>query len=179
MPRPIVAVFGSSTSLPGDGHYESGVRCGRLLAEAGYGLVTGGYGGIMEAASRGASAAGGDVIGITAPTVFPDRAGANPFVVDVRAAASLSERIHQLLDGAAASIALHGSIGTFAELTMAWNLAFAARFGASPAKPVVAVGDRWRRLIAAVAAEVGTDPDVVTCVDDVDQAVAAVRRALG
>ena len=41
----IVAVFGSSQSQPGDGDYELGVEVGRLLAEAGYSVTNGGYGG--------------------------------------------------------------------------------------------------------------------------------------
>ena len=54
----IVEVFGSSQSQPGDGDYELGVEVGRLLAEAGYSVTNGGYGGLMEAASVGASQAG-------------------------------------------------------------------------------------------------------------------------
>ena len=50
----VVAVFGASVSLPGDQLYEQGVRCGRLLAEAGFGVATGGYAGVMEAVSLGA-----------------------------------------------------------------------------------------------------------------------------
>ncbi|HEX5630970.1 MAG TPA: DNA-binding protein, partial [Acidimicrobiia bacterium] len=73
----IVAVFGSARSIEGDGDYEAGVRCGELLAAAGFAVSTGGYAGLMEAVSRGARSRGGTVIGVTAPAVFPDRPGAN------------------------------------------------------------------------------------------------------
>lgn len=175
----IVAVFGASASEPGDGHYEAGLLCGRLLADAGFGVATGGYGGLMEAVSAGAGEGGAEVIGVTAPTVFQDRTGANAFVTEERRAGSLTERVHELIDVAVASIALHGSIGTLTELTMAWNLAFVARYGGERAKPVVAVGPRWRHLVATLAAELDTDPGIVTCVDDVHGAVAEVRRRLG
>ena len=67
-------------SAPGDGYYDEGLRCGELLARAGFAVATGGYGGTMEAVSRGAKDAGGEVIGVTAPTVFPDRVRANEHV---------------------------------------------------------------------------------------------------
>ena len=51
----LVAVFGSADSKDGDPRYESARRVGTLLVAAGYGVVTGGYGGVMEAVSRGAA----------------------------------------------------------------------------------------------------------------------------
>ena len=51
MSQPVIAVFGASRAALGDGVYEQGVECGRLLAEAGYSVATGGYGGLMEAVS--------------------------------------------------------------------------------------------------------------------------------
>ena len=159
MSRPVITVFGASRSRPGDGHYEAGERCGRLLAEAGFSVATGGYGGLMEAVSRGAQAAGGAAVGVTAPSVFPDRPGANAFVTEELRAASLVERIHQLTELSVASIALHGSLGTLTELVVAWNVAFVARLGeTSPetrccSRPAVAIGRggsrcgrRYRRL---------------------------------
>ncbi|MBS1195807.1 MAG: family Rossman fold protein, partial [Actinobacteria bacterium] len=53
---PVIAVFGSSAGRPGDPGYEAARTCGRLLAEAGYAVATGGYAGTMEACSRGAAA---------------------------------------------------------------------------------------------------------------------------
>ncbi|MGH9167487.1 MAG: LOG family protein, partial [Acidimicrobiia bacterium] len=103
---PVVAVFGSSSAEPGAPDYEDARRLGRLLAEAGVAVATGGYGGLMEAVSSGAHQAGGRVIGVTVPTVFPDRPAANPFVGEERRAESLTERIHQLTDLAEAAIAL-------------------------------------------------------------------------
>lgn len=176
---PAVAVFGSSGTAPGTAEWVDAERCGRLLAERGYTVVTGGYGGTMHAASAGAAAAGGRVIGVTAPGVFPGRAGANPFVAEERPAATLTERIHDMMTMTAASIALPGSIGTFTELMVAWNVAFVARFnGATPA-PVVVVGDLWRELIELAAARLATDGTLVRCVPDVDAAVAAVADRLG
>lgn len=128
----------------------------------------------MEAVSLGAHESGGRVIGITAPTVFPGRTGANPYVSEEVRANSLSERIHELVAVADGAIALHGSIGTLTELMMAWNIAFIARFSAAEPLPVVAVGQRWADVISHLSESLETDDDLVTCVETAAEAVAIV-----
>jgi uncharacterized protein (TIGR00725 family) len=177
-PAPIVAVFGSSATLPDHADWEEAHRCGALLAAAGLTVATGGYGGIMEAVSAGAASAGGHVIGVTAPVVFPDRAGANSHVLEERVAATLPQRVARLIEDSAAVIALPGSIGTLTELVVAWNTAFVTRFSGSTPRPVVAVGDTWSRLVAHITSELATDAGIVRCVADVDAAVATVVSAL-
>jgi uncharacterized protein (TIGR00725 family) len=172
-------VFGSSSAEPGDEHYEEAIRCGLLLAEAGFHVATGGYAGLMEAVSAGARQAGGHVIGITAPDVFPGREGANEHVAEELAAATLTERIHAITSIAAASISLHGSLGTATELLVAWNLAFVARFSNETPKPVIAVGPPWRQLIPELATMLDTDGTLVTCVDTVEEAVVALSEVVG
>ncbi len=54
----VVTVFGSSMAPAGDELYRSAERLGRMLAERGARVASGGYGGVMEAVSRGARAAG-------------------------------------------------------------------------------------------------------------------------
>jgi uncharacterized protein (TIGR00730 family) len=174
----VVAVFGASSPGPGDPVYEEGVRCGRLLAEAGYAVATGGYAGLMEAVSLGAREAGGRVIGVTVPDVFPDRPGGNAHLTEETRTASLLERIHEMVDVSVASIALPGSLGTATELLVAWNLAFVARFADSTTKPVIAVGDQWQRLVPLLTAELETDGSLVTLVDTVGDAVDAVSSLL-
>lgn len=71
--RNLVAVFGSADPPEGDPLYELARTVGGLLVNAGYGVLTGGYGGVMEGASRGAAEAGGVAIGVTC-AVFGDRA---------------------------------------------------------------------------------------------------------
>ena len=174
----VVAVFGASVSRPGDPLYEQGVRCGRLLAEAGFGVATGGYAGVMEAVSLGAKEADADVIGVTAPSVFPDRAGGNAHLTQETRARSLLERIHELAVTSVAAIALPGSLGTATELLAAWNLAHVARFSGTRPKPIVAVGQPWLTLIPLLTEELQTDGTLVTLVPTVDDAVAAVTAQL-
>ncbi|HSM02468.1 MAG TPA: LOG family protein [Acidimicrobiia bacterium] len=174
--RTVIAVFGASASEPGDGLYEQAMACGRQLADAGYAVATGGYGGVMEAVSRGAHEANGRVIGVTAPGTFPDRSGANEFVTEESQAAHLVERIHELTDVSSGSITLPGSLGTLAELAIAWNLAYVARFSGSLPKPVVVVGERWQEIIDFLGEHLGADTDLITTVPHVEAAVEAIRR---
>lgn len=178
-PGPAVAVFGSSAITLDSEPWQQAFRCGELLAARGFTVVTGGYGGAMEAVSHGAADKGAHIVGVTAPAVFPGRSGVNRHVIEEEPAPSLTVRIHRLLERSDAVIALPGSIGTFTELVMAWNLAHVAPFSASRPLPIAAVGEVWRTLVTAVAAAIGEARTPVTCVADVDDAVEHVAAALG
>ena len=67
-PERIVTIFGGSKCVEQDPEYGQARRAGALLAEAGFTICTGGYLGVMEAASRGAREAGGRVLGIVMPS---------------------------------------------------------------------------------------------------------------
>ena len=73
-----VAVFGSARIGPDDPHYEKARETSRLLAEAGFAIITGAGPGIMEAANRGARDVGGRSIGCNIELPFEQ--GANPYV---------------------------------------------------------------------------------------------------
>ncbi len=176
--RPVVAVFGSSASVPGDAEYLQGVECGRRLAEAGLTVATGGYGGLMEAACRGAAEAGGPTIGVTAPTVFPGRSGANRWVHHEVPADDLVSRIAVLADIASGYIALPGSIGTLAELVVAWNLAFVAPFSDASFGPIATVGPVWRDLISELTERLDSNSEMIAAFDTVAEAADHVSAAL-
>ncbi len=175
----VVVVFGASAPRPGESDYEAGMACGAGLARAGLSVATGGYGGVMEAVSRGASEAGGHVIGITAPEVFPGRVGANPWVAEELPSPTIPLRIARLLEISDAAIALPGSIGTLTELILAWNVAFVARFSGLEPTPLVTVGPTWTALVGQLGDMLDTDASLVSCVDDVGDAVTEVTRRLG
>jgi hypothetical protein len=132
----------------------------------------------MEAVSLGASRAGGRAIGVTAPTVFRDRTKANDHITDETPATSLVDRIGILADGTDGSIALWGSLGTAAELIVAWNLAYVAPFAGQTPKPVIAVGEPWLSLVPHLESELTTTPRLVTVVADVEAAVAEMVSLL-
>src|SRR5262245_49814692 len=73
-----VTIFGSARTHPDDPQYQSAHEVARLLAEAGFAIITGAGPGIMEAANKGAKAAGGRSIGCNIELPFEQ--GANPYV---------------------------------------------------------------------------------------------------
>lgn len=166
-----VAIFGSSQTKTATAEWIDAEEAGRRCAEAGLAVVTGGYGGTMEAASRGANLAGGEVIGVTAPAVFTDRAGANSFVTREIEATSLAERIGILMDLSKGVIVLPGSIGTAAELVVAWNLNHVGRRNGGRSIPTVAVGADWARFCEFAIGTLGAMADGVRVVETASHAV--------
>ena len=175
--QPVVTVFGSHSVKRSDAQYAEARQLGKTLAKAGVRVATGGYGGVMEAVSGGAAAGGGEVIGVTAPRLFPHRAGPNSFVHTEIPAHDAHERDRFLLEPASATITLPGSIGTVVEFVEAWRDASLA----SPEhdKFHVAVGDGFGRLAKMLVGEFGADPQMMTCVPTAAQAAQVVLKHLG
>ncbi len=61
---PAVTMFGSARTSPDDPIYQQAVETARLLGEAGFAVITGGGGGIMEAGNKGAAEAGAESVGL-------------------------------------------------------------------------------------------------------------------
>ena len=75
---PSVAIFGSARTKPDSPVYEAAVETARLLAEAGFGIITGGGPGIMEAGNKGAQE--GDNVSIGCNIELPFEQGPNPYL---------------------------------------------------------------------------------------------------
>ena len=169
-------MYGSSRSTPGDGVYEQGIEVGRLLVEAGFGVVNGGYSGLMEAVSAGAAGAGGRAIGVTAPSLFPDRPGGNIFLTEEIPARSLIDRIEIMSEMACASIVMPGSIGTLTELAVAWNDAYlSVKRGVTP-DPIIAFRSAWEGIVENLVSELSTTPGLLAMVDTPPQALEVLTR---
>lgn len=168
-----VTVFGSARLAETTPEYQDAVRLGQMLAGAGHTVMSGGYGGLMEAVSRGAHGAGGHVIGITmAP--WSDRLTPNVYLSRERAAKTLFARIQQLIK-ADCLIALTGGAGTLGEIALAWNL---QQMNLMPETPVILVGPAWSAMVDAFRDHliVGEqDIDMLTLVETVDAAVSALN----
>lgn len=140
----IVAVYGSAAPAPGTTLYQSALELGRLLAQAGYTVMTGGYIGTMEAVSRGAVEAGGTTLGVTCAEIEQYRpGGANPWVQQEIRTQTLLERLEVLTRQPDAMIALPGGIGTLCEISLALNLMVITP-GAP--KPFILIGDGWEKV---------------------------------
>jgi hypothetical protein len=173
-----VAVFGSSDPVESDPDYAAARRVGELLAHAGYMVITGGYGGVMEAASRGAREAGGQALGITARALQPLRAGPNRYLTRHLEADGLLDRTHELIDLSLGYIILPGKAGTLAELTALWAL---HRARLLENRPIVLLGDSWRSFIDRVRALGMLDPgqlEITHLADTPDEAVALILQKI-
>jgi uncharacterized protein (TIGR00730 family) len=141
-----IAVFGSSEPRPGDPLFEQAVEVGGLLARAGHAVVTGGYGGVMEAASRGAAESGGHAIGVTC-SIFSDRAP-NPYLTHEIPTRDLAERTRELVDRSRGFVVLEGRAGTLSELSFLWAL---ERAGCLESRPVIVLCARFEALLERLA----------------------------
>jgi len=148
-----VAVFGSSEPAAGEPLYELARGTGQALASAGYQVVTGGYGGVMEGASRGARDAGGRAFGVLCE-IFPQRTG-NRFLTGSVMTPDLLERTRALIDRSDAWVVLNGKAGTLAELTLVWAL---LRAGCLDPAPVILFGQGWDRIMDQLVEHNMIDP---------------------
>jgi uncharacterized protein (TIGR00730 family) len=123
----VISIFGGAAPRPGDAAYEEARALGAQLALAGWTVATGGYGGMMEAASRGAGEAGGHVVGVTCTLIENWRSiKANAWVREEKRFETLRERLYHLVEFSDAALALPGGIGTLTE-TLTWSLSSRAR----------------------------------------------------
>ncbi len=141
-----VAVFGSSEPQAGEPLYELARQLGRFLAEAGFLVVSGGYGGVMEGASRGAREAGGQTLGITTDS-FAGRSAANRFLTREIREPDLLLRTRALIQRPQGFVVLPGRSGTLAELTGLWAM---HRAGLLQRRPVVLLGEAWEGLLESL-----------------------------
>ena len=140
----VITVFGSSRPGEATDEYELARRLGGELARAGFAVLSGGYGGVMEAVSRGASEAGGHVIGITADQLSTE---ANRWVAEQVRVKTWRERLFALIDRGDGYVACKGGTGTLVELAVVWEM---LNKGVMGAKPFVALGDFWRPILERV-----------------------------
>jgi len=173
----LISVFGGSDEAPGSPAYEVARDVGRRLAEKGFLVQNGGYGGVMEASSRGAREAGGRSIGITT-RAFTFRTSGNAYLDVERPETDLFDRTRRLIDDAAGFIVLKGRTGTLAELTFLWALAKSGLLGD---KPVILLGESWNGLLFALRRLDLLDPEALVgtrVVDHPHDAVEAIHALL-
>jgi len=149
-----ITVFGGSAPRPGEPAYQEAYQLGKLLAESGFNVLTGGYIGTMEAASRGAAEAGGHVIGLTCDEIEAWRPVApNSWVKEEIRHATLRDRLNALIDLCDAAIALPGGIGTLAEIACMWS---GMQTRSIPIRPLILVGAGWKQTLESLAATQNT-----------------------
>ena len=142
MANKIVAVFGGSRPPRESAEYAEAYTMGKLLANAGYVVVNGGYAGTMEASARGAKENGGRAIGVISGEF--GRLAPNAYLDETVQHRDLFDRIREMQSRSDAFIVLKGSMGTLAELALVWNL---SKIDEKHRKPIILVGEYWGRVL--------------------------------
>jgi uncharacterized protein (TIGR00730 family) len=154
-PERIVTIFGGSKCAETDPEYDQARRAGKLLAEAGYTICTGGYLGVMEAASRGAHEVGGRVLGIVMNQFKHEP---NRYLSEKVATPHFYDRLQMLITRSVGFIAIRGGMGTVTELSLVWNK---IQTKVIDPRPLVLLGDCWPPIVKAWQAQLAvTDEDV-------------------
>ncbi len=177
---PAVSVFGSARSKPDSPECQLAEALGAALARAGYAVITGGGPGVMEAANRGASEAGGHSVGLGIELPFEQ--GINEWVdlaIDFR---YFFARKTMFVKYAQAFVVLPGGFGTMDELFEALTL---VQTGKVTRFPVVLMGvDYWQGLLdwlrdtMAAEGKIGpVDLELICVTDDVAAAVRHIVEA--
>ena len=137
----IVTIFGGAKCAEDSEEYAQARRVGQLLAEAGFTICTGGYLGVMEAASRGAHERGGRVLGVT---MNQFKSEPNRYLTDKVASAHFYERLQHLITRSVGFVAIRGGMGTVTELSLVWNKMQTRVIGP---RPLVLLGDCWPPVV--------------------------------
>jgi len=139
----IVTIFGGSKCSQDSPEYLEAKDMGSRLAQAGFTICTGGYLGIMEAASRGAREAGGRVFGIVMNQFKHEP---NRYLTDKVATDHFYDRLQNLIVRSVGFVAFRGGMGTVTEISLVWNKLTTGVIGR---RPLVLVGDCWKPVVEA------------------------------
>jgi len=170
----IITIFGTSKAGAGDAIFALAVETGRLLAQAGFTIANGGYGGTMLAAAKGAAGAGGEIIGVTCSAFKSGRA--NKYVTREIVTNSLDERLDTLVKLGRAYIVLPGGTGTLLELAKVWELKNKGFIRAD--KPFILLGGFWKPLVELIATDDADSSRFVKLADGPKQAVEMIIGSL-
>ncbi len=155
----IVTIFGGAKCSETDSEYVQARRVGQLLAEAGFTICTGGYLGVMEAASRGAHERGGRVLGIV---MNQFKAEPNRYLTDKVATPHFYERLQRLITRSVGFIAIRGGMGTVTELSLVWNKMQTRVIGP---RPLVLLGDCWPPIVREWKKYLAVSDDDISALD--------------
>jgi uncharacterized protein (TIGR00730 family) len=175
--RPAVSIFGSAR-IPADSEeYADARKVGRLFAEAGWAVITGGGPGVMEAANRGARDADGLSVGFNIE--LPHEQGSNPYLDISYTFKHFYARKVCFVKPAEGFVIFPGGFGTLDELFEALTL---IQTGKAQNFPVVLIDtDYWGEMLDWIKGEMlpdgmisPEDLDLLHVTDDLDEAVRTV-----
>ncbi len=169
----IISIFGGSKCKDDSDEYREAKDLGGRLAEAGFTICTGGYLGIMEAASRGAREKGGRVYGIV---MNQFKSEPNRYLTDKVATDHFYDRLQNLITRSVGFVAFRGGMGTVTEVSLVWNK---LQTGVLGSRPLVLVGECWPPIVAAWQSSLAVSNSDVAFLDfakDADEAAEILLR---
>ncbi|MBI4012048.1 MAG: TIGR00730 family Rossman fold protein [Candidatus Rokubacteria bacterium] len=176
---PAVAFFGSSRATPDDPAYTLAEKTARLLAESGYAILTGGGPGIMEAANKGATEAGGLSIGLNID--LPQEQAPNPYLAKLLNFRYFFVRKVMFVKYSVGFVIAPGGFGTLDELFEATTLVQTHRIRPFP---VVLLGSAywqglldWLRAVVVAEGRITVEDLLILRVADTPAEVLAHLRA--
>lgn len=141
--KPCISVFGSARTKPEDKYYKEAVKLSELITQNGYGVITGGGPGIMEAGNLGAYNKGDKSIGLQIE--LPFEASANEYIDKLVTCRYFFTRKVFFLKYSQAFVAFPGGFGTLDELFETITL---VQTGHMRSVPIVLVGkDYWKGMV--------------------------------
>jgi uncharacterized protein (TIGR00730 family) len=175
-----VSVFGSARTKPDDKYYKQAVQIGKLCAENGYGVITGGGPGIMEAARFGASQANGKAIGLNIN--LPMEQHPNKYQNIQLDFHYFFVRKVMFLRWCSAVIICPGGFGTLDEAFEVWTLIQTEK---TQRIPLIFLGkDFWQGMMDWVKQKMlienqyisASDPDLINITDDPTEAIKIINE---
>ena len=175
---PAVSIFGSARVKPEDPYYQQAVELSGMLAENGFAIITGGGGGIMEAANKGAAEKGGRSIGLN--IVLPMEQKPNPYSnIKVEFNYFFVRKV-MFVKYAMAYVIMPGGFGTLDEMTEAITLIQTKRV--KPLPVILFGSEYWGGLVDWIRARLvegkmisPKDMDIFTITDDPEEVLAIVK----
>ncbi len=161
-----ITIFGSSKPLNNDEQYVTAYRLAKELALCGFDICTGGFSGIMEAASKGAVEGGAEAIGVTV-NLWNSRT--NKYVTKEIVCDTLFERINKLIDLGDGFVVLQGGTGTFLELAAVWEY---CNKDIMKVKPIACHSKLWKTIVSEMNQQMkleGRNFEMVKTFDSIEE----------
>jgi uncharacterized protein (TIGR00730 family) len=179
--HPAVTIFGSTRIRPGDEVYQKAEQIGKLLAENGFAVITGGGPGVMEAANKGAASAGGNSIGLNIE--LPLEQKPNPYANITLHFRYFFVRKVMFVKYAVAYIILPGGFGTMDELLESITLIQTQKIRPFP---VILVGSNyWKGFLDWIKEKVlkdgkisPSDLEILQLIDEPTEIIKAIKKTI-
>lgn len=171
---PTAAIFGGSNFKPDSIESQTAEKIARKLAEKGFDICTGGYGGVMEAALKGAAEFPVKRIGVGAESLAGRKF--NKYVSVKIVAKNYMARLEKLIEIGDVYIVLPGGSGSLLELAAVWAL---KERGEIPDKTIICVGEQWSEVVQTIgfySEKTINQFDIIKYADSARDAAAIVFR---